>query len=104
MNTNHLPIIIVIVGAILYQIAQKSIPKTINPFSVLIIAYSFGVAICFLLSKVVSFNQPLLSSLKEFNWAVIGVGVGAVLIEIGYLLAYRAGGNISFTSLITSIA
>lgn len=103
MKTIYLPIVIIIFGATFYQIAQKSIPKNINPFTALIIAYTFGVAACFLLSKLIAFDQPLIKSFQEVNWAVIGVGIGAVMIELGFLLAYRAGGNISLISLIISI-
>ena len=45
-----------------------------------------------------------MSSLKGSNWAVIGVGVGALAIEIGFLLAYRFGWNINSASVVMSIS
>jgi drug/metabolite transporter (DMT)-like permease len=39
----------------------------------------------------------------KLNWAVAGVAVSIVLIEIGFLLAYRAGGELS-TAFVTTAA
>lgn len=39
----------------------------------------------------------------KLNWAVLGVAISIVLIEIGFLLAYRAGGELS-TAFVTTAA
>jgi drug/metabolite transporter (DMT)-like permease len=49
-------------------------------------------------------GRSFLSSLKDTNWAVVGVGVGALAIEVGFLLAYRAGWNINSASVVMSIS
>jgi len=42
--------------------------------------------------------------LRESNWAVFAMGAGAVVIEVGFLLAYRAGWNVSTTAVACSAA
>ncbi len=45
---------------------------------------------------------PLLAGLKELNWASYALGVAIVGLEVGFMLAYRAGWNISLAGLISS--
>jgi len=42
--------------------------------------------------------------LKLSNWAVFTLGVAAALIELGFLLAYRAGWKISMAAVATNAA
>jgi drug/metabolite transporter (DMT)-like permease len=49
-------------------------------------------------------GRSFLSSFRGVNWAVIGVGAGAMAIEVGFLLAYRAGWNINAASVVMSIS
>lgn len=39
-------------------------------------------------------ETSLLPMLKTVSWTALGIGLGAVAIEIGFLLAYRAGWNL----------
>lgn len=103
MKNSYLPILVVICGATFYQVAQKSLSKDVNPLLVIIIAYTIGIIACSLCWLTLPQEQTLADTIKGFNWAVVGVGISAVMIEIGFLLAYRSGWHISITSLITSI-
>lgn len=49
-------------------------------------------------------NKSFVSSIKESNWAVLGVGVAAAAIEVGFMLAYRAGWRISIAAIATNVA
>ena len=104
MKNVYLPIALIIFGAVCYQFSQKSIPKTANPMLVLILAYSIGIGICIIFNFLFPNQQTITESVKELNWTVIGVGVGAIMIETGFLLAYRTGWDISSTALIVNIA
>jgi multidrug transporter EmrE-like cation transporter len=46
----------------------------------------------------------LSASLRQLNWAVAGIGVGAALIEVGFLLVYRSGWPLSIASVIVNVA
>jgi drug/metabolite transporter (DMT)-like permease len=104
MRNFFLPIAVIIFGATLYHIAQKSIPKTANPLFVMVVAYVTGITICIVGSYFYPANKSVYDSIKELNWAVYAVGVGAIAIEIGFLFAYRAGWNISLTAFLTTVA
>jgi len=104
MKPSFLPILLAISGGVVYHVSQKAIPKTVHPFAAIMIAYAAGIALCAVGLLVDSAGRPFLSSLRDANWAVIGVGVGATAIEVGFLLAYRAGWNINSASVVMSIS
>jgi high-affinity Fe2+/Pb2+ permease len=85
-----LPILTAIFGAVIYHISSKSFPKSLHPLIGIIFAYVAAIIVCLgllLFREEVSWTN----SLKEINLAVVGVGIGAVIVEVGFLLAYRAG-------------
>lgn len=92
-----------IFGGLLYHVSQKSIPKTANPLYVLILAYTAGIALLAIFALFYSTEKSLVSSFKEANWAVYVVGIGAAFIEIGFLLAYRWGWDISKANVMANI-
>src|SRR5262249_5621111 len=81
----------------------KSMPKEINPLHATAIAYLFGIAVCAILGFTYTSNRSISSSLKMANWAVIGMGVGAAAIEVGFMLAYRMGWRLSITAVSTNV-
>jgi drug/metabolite transporter (DMT)-like permease len=92
-------IALVVVSTVIYQLGQRSIPSQANAlvatFGAYVIAMVGAVALVPFLARDVS----LASSWRTLNGGTILVGLGALGIEIGYLLAYRAGWVISSVSL-----
>jgi uncharacterized membrane protein len=90
------PPILIVFGLIIYQVSQKSVDKDANPFVVVAVAYFIGILACvagfFLFPKPDSAALPMM---KTIVWSAIGIGLGAAAIEFGFLLAYRAGWNVS---------
>ena len=91
------------VGNVLYHLAQKLVPATVRPMAVLMVAY----ALAFLLSALALVlwqpaGQPLrqafagLGSGPGLRVALV-LGLGVLLIEAGFLLAYRAGGSLQWS-------
>lgn len=96
--------IVLIVGSnILYNICQKSTPQKANPFSALLITYLIAIILTVLAFYFQKTDKTFFQSLKELNWTSIGLGVAIVGLEFGYLMAYRAGWNISVGSLVANI-
>ena len=91
-------------GGVLYHLAQKSIPKDANPLSALFVAYLTSVATVLICLVLFPAEGSFFATLKKTNWAMFAVGIGAAAIEIGFLLAYRTGWNISTAGLIVNIA
>lgn len=101
---SFLPLLLAITGGVLYHIGQKAVPRTVSPFAAILLAYAIGSLCCVIALVAVPSERPLLDSFRAANWAIVFIGVGAVVIEIGFLLAYRAGWNISVASVLTNIS
>lgn len=90
------PPILIVLGLVVYQVSQKSTDKEANPFVVVTIAYLIGILACiggyFLFPKAEAVSLPMA---KTVVWSALGIGLGAAAIEIGFMLAYRVGCNIS---------
>src|SRR5262249_15595310 len=104
MKSFYLPILLAIGGGVLYHLAQKSISKDASPLSALFVAYLTSIAAVLLCLFLFPAESSFLASLKKTNWAMFAVGIGAAAIEIGFLLAYRTGWNISTAGLIVNAA
>ncbi|MBL8171143.1 MAG: EamA family transporter [Acidobacteria bacterium] len=87
----------------LYHVSQKAVPKNFNPFVAVLSAYLVGVVLCLIALRLDTSGPSLTASLKELNWAVILLGVAALTIEIGFLLAYRAGWNMGEASALSNV-
>jgi uncharacterized membrane protein YdcZ (DUF606 family) len=104
MKNFYLPLALAVGGNLLYHLSQKSMPKAANPLYVITIAYLVGIALCLLYGVVYPNEKSFMETMRESNWAVFAMGVGAVIIELGFLLAYRAGWNISTAAVVCSTA
>ena len=92
----YLAPVLIIFGLVVYQIAQKSTDQNANPFVVVILAYLIGIAACiggyFLFPRQ---DAEIVPMVRTAIWSAVGIGLGAAAIEIGFMLAYRAGWNLS---------
>ena len=88
--------VLIVVGLVIYQLAQKSTDQSANPFVVVIMAYLIGIAACvggyFLFPRQ---DTEMVPMMRTVIWSALGIGLGAAAIEIGFMLAYRAGWNLS---------
>ncbi len=96
-------IILIVASNVMYNISQKSTPEKANPFVALLVTYLTAIIIT---CVVLIFNKPekgLIESVRDLNWTSIVLGVAIIGLEFGYLMAYRAGWNISVGSLVANI-
>jgi len=101
MTAKLLTIGLVIASLVAYQLAQRTMPAGTNPFTIVAIAYFLGMIACVILAprvgKPIGLDDVVL--LKQWPiWVLAGSVVG---IEIGYLLAYRAGWPLTITTGVT---
>lgn len=104
MKSLYFPLVLAVGGMLFYHLGQKSIPKGINPFYATMIAYGVGIVVLAACALTFPGNKSFTSSLKQSNWAVLAVGIGAACIEVGFLLAYRWGWRISVAAVATNVA
>lgn len=96
-------IVLIIVSNVVYNISQKSTPHNVNPFSALLTTYVTAAILTVIAAQFYKSDKGFIQSFGELNWTSIVLGVSIVGLEFGYMLAYRAGWNISLGSLVANI-
>jgi drug/metabolite transporter (DMT)-like permease len=103
MRAPLIPLLLTVTGAVIYQISSKSVPRAAHPLVAIIAAYFTAIALCLLATWKWPMTGSLSGTVRQLNWAVAGVGVGAALIEVGFLLVYRSGWPLSIASVIVNV-
>jgi len=82
---------------VLYHLGQKAIAFTANPMLILMAVY----LVAFFLAALAlpGFRAPGQSNhlAQLVRWPVLAIGLGVILIEGGFLLAYRSGGSLQWS-------
>lgn len=94
---------IAVTGQVLYHVTQKTVAPGAHPIVSLIAFYLIAALASLPLFWLFPVEGRLTAEFGKLNWAVIGVALSIVLIEIGFLLAYRGGGELS-TAFVTTAA
>lgn len=95
-------ILLTIVSNVFYHLFQKVTPQNANPVLSLAVSYLAAALICFALLPVFPLKADLRESLKQLNWASVALAFTLVGLEMGFLLGYRAGWNISLAGLVSN--
>lgn len=96
-------ILLVVLSNLVYHLSQKNTPSTINPMVSLLVTYVTAAVVTVALLPLFPTKEGLAASLKQMNWASITLGLAVVGLELGFLLAYRAGWNISIAQFYATI-
>lgn len=99
----YISIVITILANVIYNISQKSINESINPFISLIVTYGVAIIASILGLILIPSDTTISSSLKELNWASYLVGISAFGLELGFLYVYRSGWNVSIAPIVISV-
>lgn len=99
----YLPVVLVVGSNVIYHVGAKSVPKDLNPMISTIVAYLVGAAFAFIIYLITDPTKDLVGQFKLVNWAPIVIGLSIVGLEVGFVLLYRAGWNISIGSLVCNI-
>ncbi|MEM1054578.1 MAG: hypothetical protein AAGI52_03550 [Bacteroidota bacterium] len=102
MTPSPFPLVLAILGTVVYHLAQKSVPESAAPFAVIAMAYLVGF-VCAVGAVLVS-GAPVAETARVAWKPAVALGLGALTIEVGYLLAYRVGWPVSTVSLIANVA
>jgi uncharacterized membrane protein len=103
MRAFLLPLGLTVAANVVYHFSQKSVPRNANPLLVLAGAYIVALAATVAL-LIATRSVPTATSLRTLNWSVIAMGLAIVGVEIGFLLAYRAGLNVSLGAALSNVA
>jgi drug/metabolite transporter (DMT)-like permease len=100
----YLAIALTVVANVVYHLAQRSIPRDVNPLASLLATYVVAIAATLVLMPFFPGEGNFRSSWKKLNWASYAIGLAIVAIELGFLLAYRAGWRISVAAVTSNAA
>lgn len=102
MNWFTISLPLIIIGFLLYNVSQKSIPKEANALVAIATAYLVAFVSCIILLLFTGEFKKDVSLLNHQKLLpVIFLGFSIIMIELGFLYAYRTGWKISTTSIIT---
>ena len=93
-----------ITATLLYHVTQKLTPANVNPALALIVTYAVSLVLCGLLLPLFPLAKDVRASLGQLNWASFGLAFAIVGLEVGFLLAYRSGWNISIAAIFVNVA
>jgi drug/metabolite transporter (DMT)-like permease len=103
MSLYYLSAGVAIIGAVGYHYFVKMVPATINPVVSVIGLYLGVLALSFILLPLFPAEGGLRSHVRQLNWVQIAVAVTVMLIELGFLLMYRYGWDLSTGNLVTNV-
>lgn len=95
MKLQYFSIILAILSNTCYHLAQKSTPSNTNPIIALIVTYACALIVSISVFFIFIPNENLLESVKTINFSSFLLGFAVVGLELGFLLAYRSGWDIS---------
>ena len=99
----YFPVFIAVFSNIIYDISAKSIPSDLHAMGLLVITYLTSAACALILFFITADDRNLFKELKKVNWAVFVLAIGCTGIDLGYILLFRAGWQISVGSLVCNI-
>lgn len=96
------PVGLVVIANVLYQISTKSVPSDMDPFASLVITYLVAAALSIVMYFMLNKGGNVLSEMGKANFAPFLLGMSVVLLEVGFIYAYKAGWQISTLTIVQS--
>ncbi|MBX9348404.1 hypothetical protein [Chromobacterium piscinae] len=93
-------LLLAVAGSVVYHLSIKQLPQAVNPFFSLAVSYGLAMSLCLAGMWWLPAGQRGMSAL---NWSSLGVALGILGIEMGFLLAYRAGWNLGYAALSSNV-
>ena len=92
-----IPFAIAATGVVIYHIGQKTVSAVANPMVLLMAVYAVAFALAAIAAPFFRNTSSASWITQVLSWPVLVLGAGVLLIEIGFLLSYRAGGSVQWT-------
>jgi drug/metabolite transporter (DMT)-like permease len=78
-------------GNVVYHLGQKTLTPAANPMVVLMAVYAVAFVLSMLAAPFFHATPGASPAAGVFSWPVLVLALGVVLIELGFVLAYRTG-------------
>jgi drug/metabolite transporter (DMT)-like permease len=100
----YVPALIAIAGSIGYHFFLKQLGPDINPIVSVIGLYLAVLIVTPVLFFLFPLEGGLLANMRQLNWIQVALALSVLGIELGFLLMYRAGWQISTGNIVTGVA
>ena len=90
-------LLIAAVGNAVYHVSQKALAPAANPMVLLMAVYAVAFLGAALAAPWFAAGSGGAWKAQVFTWPVLALGLSVLLIEIGFLLAYRTGGSLQWS-------
>lgn len=97
------PVVLVVVSNVLYNVAAREIPRSIDPFFSLTFTYFVAMLVSGGLYLWDNSFQSLAGEFAKLDWFTLLFGLCIIGLEYGYINIYRVGWKISTASLVSNI-
>ena len=95
----YISVIIIVASNIFYHLASKKVPDQTNPFFFVMVSYVVGFVLASIAFTMTiqdkNITKAIVEQSKLINWAPIVLGIAVIGLEVGNVLMYRAGWDIS---------
>lgn len=103
MLNYYWPIGFIVFSNVLYHICSKSLSGGADPYFSLLVTYIIAASICLLIYLYTGNLKNLPCDLRSIKWNSIMLGIAIVCLELGFIMMYKVGWNISIGSLVANI-
>jgi len=100
----YFSITLAIASSAFYHFVAKSTPSTVNFTVSLLVTYAIAFVVTLFGFIFLPARNGVLAEIRQLNWASIGLAIGVVGIEFGFLLMYRSGWNLGIAAVIVTVA
>ena len=95
---------VAIAATVAYHIVMKLTPASVNPYLSLAVTYSIVTVAFAAVYLVLPGPAALREAIAQLNWTALALGVVVVFLDLGFLMLYRGGFDVSLGQIITQSA
>lgn len=97
-------LLLAILTTVGYHLVLKVTPAAVNPLLSLAATYTIGAAVFLACYTLAPDTPPLREALKPLNWTVFALAAMVVGLDLGFLMLYRSGFEVSLGQIVTQSA
>ena len=86
-----------------YQYFVKRVPTSLNPVVSVIGAYIAVLILAIMLLPLFPAEGGIIKHVRQLNWVQLAIAVSIFMLELGFLLMYRYGWDLSTGNLVTGV-
>ena len=95
---------IAIAATVAYHVVIKLTPAAANPYLSLAVTYAVTTVLFMAVYAVAPGPATLRAAFGELNWTALALGVVVVFLDLGFMMLYRGGFDVSLGQIITQSA